>query len=128
MTTASFDDLLAALPASSPELHYHRAVGRVVLAVPFDPASEAQGFAMIHLLSQGRLVTDQLDTAVSPIGGSIEENSILVASLFHRVGRAALWWKATYPARISDRAVQDAVAWWTVQLRAIPTVVSVESF
>ena len=125
---ADFDELLAELPASSPEHRYHSAVCRAVLAVPLDPASESQGFALIQLLSQGRLVTDQIDTDLSPIGGSIEENSCLVSSLFHRVRRPPTWWKAHYPARIADQDVQDAVVWWVAQLRAVSTVVSVESF
>jgi hypothetical protein len=121
-----FAAFLASFEASSPEHRYHRAVGHAVQSVSFDPASPAQGFALIHLLSQGRLVTDQIDTGVSPIGGSIEENAHLVSSLFHRVGHPAGWWKSGYPARIAGQEVQDAVAWWAAQLRLAPAVLAVE--
>jgi hypothetical protein len=117
---------LASFDAASPEHRYHSAVGHAVLSVSFDPASPAQGFALIHLLSQGRLVTDQIDTGVSSIGGSIEENAELVSRLFHRVGHPPAWWKSHYPARIAGQEVQDAVAWWAAQLRAAPAVRAVD--
>lgn len=118
-------ELLQTLPETSPEYTYHAVIGNLALMVPFNPASESQGFGLIHLLAQGTLSTRDLDTTSSPAAGSIEETCLLVTHLFHEIHQDASWWKSNYPTRIFDDETLAATRWWAHELSLLPGVFSI---
>ena len=125
MQTGKLPDYIERLPVESGEREYHRTLYELISRTEFDPTSEAEGFGLLILLSSGELSTEQLDILTCPIGGSIEENSYLVAELFAPVERDPIWWKVHYPSRILDQACQNAAQAWCDKLSALPGVLSV---
>lgn len=127
-TRRSADAFVQSLPSGSPEREYHEALVRVVSRVAFDDSSEVIGFGLMNVLTDGRLVTDEIDTGAHPVAGSVDENSHLVSSLFGGVARAPAWWKVSYGVRRSAPEVVAAARWWCQVLRADAAVINVEPY
>lgn len=122
---ADVEEFLSALEGS-PEHEFYSAIIDVVRQVDFDPASVAQGFGLLDVISQGELATERVNTLLSPFGGSIEETAWMVAHLFIEVGQPPIWWKAGYPTEIFSDEVQVNVRWWVQRVADLPAVEKIE--
>lgn len=116
------------LPSGGLEREYHEAIAQIVSRISFDAFSEAAGFGLMTVLTDGRLAVGAVDTDVHPIAGSVDENSCLMAILFEGVRRPPSWWKASYAVRRSAPDVVAAARWWVQMLGVDSDVVAVEAY